>query len=411
MKKWLDPIISAWVGVSTHKLRSFLTILGIVIGVSAVITLMSIGKGSEAAILSRIQSLGSDLLFVRSGATTSGGVRSAMGNAATLTEEDAYAISAQVSNIAVAVPYSTSSQQLVANSQNTRSSVIGTTPEYQTAYNLALGQGSFFSDFDLENGNRVVVLGSSVKDTLFKTGSAVGQTIRAGNQVLRVVGVLQSKGASMGTSTDDSVFIPLATMQQMFSQPRTSRGERIVSQIAIKVRDTSASNQTVEDITQLLRTRHQIGAGKDSDFSITSIEDIANTVSDTASTLTFFLGAIAAISLLVGGIGVMNIMLVSVIERTREIGIRKALGAQERNIWSQFLFEASLLSFTGGIIGAITGYAASFAVSRFAQMATVVTPDIVIMAISVSVGIGVFFGFYPAWNASRLDPIQALRAE
>jgi putative ABC transport system permease protein len=411
MKKWLDPLISAWVGVSTHKLRSSLTILGIVIGVSAVITLMSIGKGSEAAILSRIQSLGSDLLFVRSGATTSGGVRSAMGSAATLTEEDASAITAQVPNITVAVPYYSTSQQLVANNQNTRSSVIGTTPDYQTAYNFVLAQGAFFTDYDFTNGNRVVVLGSTIKDTLFKTGSPVGQTIRAGSQVLRVVGVLQSKGASMGTSTDDSVFIPLSTMQQMFAQPRTSRGENVVSQIAIKVKNEGQSAAVISEITALLRMRHQLGVGKDADFSITSIEDIASTVTDTASTLTFFLGAIAAISLLVGGIGVMNIMLVSVIERTREIGIRKALGAQERQIWSQFLFEASLLSFTGGLIGILTGYGASMLVARFSTMTTVVTLDIVGLALSVSVGIGLFFGFYPAWNASHLEPVQALRSE
>jgi putative ABC transport system permease protein len=411
MKNWFDPIGSAWVGIATHKLRSSLTILGIVIGVAAVITLMSIGKGSEAAILSRIQSLGSDLLFVRSGATSSGGVRSAQGSAATLTEEDATAIASGVANIAVAAPFYSSSQQLVANSQNTRSAVVGATPDYQVAYNLTMAQGAFFSDYDLTNGSRVAVLGSTINETLFKTASPVGQTIRAGNQVLRVTGVLQSKGASMGTNTDDSIFIPLSTLQQMFAQPRTSRGENVVSQIAIKMKNGGQSAAVIADITALLRNRHQIGAGKDADFSLTSIEDIASTVSDTASTLTFFLGAIAAISLLVGGIGVMNIMLVSVIERTREIGIRKALGARERQIWSQFLFEASLLSFTGGLIGIATGYAAAMLVARFSAMTTVVTPDVVGLALSVSVGIGLFFGFYPAWNAARLEPVQALRSE
>ncbi|MFH1639435.1 MAG: ABC transporter permease [Chloroflexota bacterium] len=411
MKKWLEPVVTAWAGIVTHKLRSSLTILGVVIGVSAVITLMSIGKGTEATIMSRIESLGSDLLFIRPGATSQYGVRSAAGSAATLTLEDAEAIAEQVSSIDVTVPYNTTNQQLVAGSQNTNTQIIGTTTGYQVAYNLQIASGTFFSDYDYENGTRVAVLGASVKETLFPGSNPLGQTLRTGNQVVRVIGVLESKGESMGTSTDDAVLIPLTAMQQMFSQRRTSRGEHLVSQIAIKVSDTKQSENVVAEITSLLHTRHQIDAGKEDDFNITSMEEIASTVSETASTLTFFLGAIAAISLLVGGIGVMNIMLVSVVERTREIGIRKALGAREQDIWSQFLIEAAFLTVTGGIIGIIVGIAGSLVVSRLTAMPTVVSPDIILLAISVSAGIGLFFGFYPAWNASRLEPIQALRSE
>ena len=411
MKKWLELLKTAWVGIITHKLRSFLTILGVVIGVGAVITLMSIGKGTERNIMSRIESLGSDLLFVRPGATMQFGVRSAVGGSTTLTLEDAEAIAEQVSGVKMAVPSSTTSQQLIAGSQNMNTQIIGTTSDYKAAYNLKLASGAFFTESDYENGTRVAVLGSNVKDTLFPTSDPVGQTLRIGKQIVRVVGVLQEKGASMGTSVDDGVLIPLTAMQQMFSQTRTTTGERVVSSIAVKVSDQNKSETVVSEITALLRSRHRLASSKENDFNIQSMEEVAATVSETAATLTLFLGAIAAISLLVGGIGVMNIMLVSVVERTREIGIRKALGARERDIWVQFLIEAAFLSVTGGLIGVGGGWGVSIAVSKLGSLTTVVSPDIVLLAITVSVGIGLFFGFYPAWNASRLEPIQALRSE
>jgi putative ABC transport system permease protein len=412
MKKILSPVMGIWVAVITHKLRSFLTILGVVIGVAAVIALMSIGKGTEASIMSRIQSLGSNLLFIRPGATTEGGVRSAFGSAATLTLEDALAIKEQVPDINAVAPYNSTSQQLIASGQNMRAQIIGTNTDYKTAYNLKIAQGAFFSEWDYENASRVAVLGSNVKSTLFPNSDPIGQTMRAGDQIVRVSGVLQSTGASaMGSSPDDSVFIPLTALQRMYVQQRTNRGDHVVSSIAVTLADQNQSTRVTDNITTVLQMRHNISAGKENDFSITSVEEVARTVSETASTLTFFLGAIAAISLLVGGIGVMNIMLVSVAERRREIGIRKALGAKERDIWMQFLIEAAFLTITGGIIGIGVGWAASRLTSRVMSMATLVSPDIVIMAISVSVGIGIFFGFYPAWSASRLDPIEALRAE
>ncbi len=410
MKKWLEPLSSAWVGVVTHKLRSSLTILGIVIGVAAVIALMSIGRGAEASIISSIETLGSDLVFIRPGATSYGGVTGAAGSAASLTLEDAVAISEQVPYIASVAPFYATQLQIVVGAQNMRASVRGITPEYQQAYKLEMTGGAFISEHDYQRGTRVAVLGSNVKETLFEGVDPLGQQIRMGSNVVRIIGVLESKGESM-ISPDDVIFIPLTALQQMVAQPRTSSGERVVSVITLTVSEQEHASYVVDEITSLLRSRHQLGPGVDDDFNVTSMEEIATMLSETIGTLTLLLGAIAAISLLVGGIGVMNIMLVSVLERTREIGIRKALGARERDIWIQFLIEASFLTLAGGIIGVIVGWLVSYFVNSMGLMTTVVSADIVVLAVSVSVGIGLFFGFYPAWNASRLNPIEALRYE
>jgi putative ABC transport system permease protein len=231
-----------------------------------------------------------------------------------------------------------------------------------------------------------------------------------GTIIVRVIGVLESKGGGFGSS-DSVVLIPLTAMQQIVAQPRTSQGERVVSTIALTISDEEHAETAVEEITSLLRTRHRLAPTAEDDFRITSMQELAETVTEATGTMTLLLGAIAAISLLVGGIGVMNIMLVSVLERTREIGIRKALGARERDIWVQFLIEAAFLSLAGGIIGVIAGWIVSYFVSRTGVITPLVTADIVLLAVSVSVGIGLFFGFYPAWNASRLNPIEALRSE
>ncbi|MDD5082384.1 MAG: ABC transporter permease [Dehalococcoidales bacterium] len=411
MKKWWEVLATAWVGVATHKLRSFLTILGIVIGVAAVITLMSIGKGVEARIVSNIESLGSNLIIIRPGAVTAaGGVRGAFGGVQTLTLEDATAISLTASDVTTVAPFSSSSMQVVAGNQNMRAAITGITPDYIQAYNLQIASGSFFSNYDYDAGTKVAVLGASVTETLFTGSDPVGQQVRMGNNVVRVIGVLESKGATMG-SADDTILMPLSTLQQMVSQPRTSRGEHIVSSITLAVTDQAQTSSVIDQITSLLRARHQITTGGDNDFTVTSMEELASTLSEAIGTMTLLLGAIAAISLLVGGIGVMNIMLVSVVERTREIGILKALGARERDIWGQFLVEAIFLTLTGGIIGVALGWAASSLVSRLDIIPTLVSADIVVLAVSVSIAIGLFFGFYPAWNGSRLDPIEALRSQ
>ncbi|MFC1972370.1 ABC transporter permease [Chloroflexota bacterium] len=411
MKKWFEPLSTAWVGVVTHKLRSFLTILGIVIGVTAVIVLMSIGKGATADILSRIEGMGSDLITISPGSSTFGGFRSAAGSVRTLTEEDAVAIQEQVAYINMVAPTQSTSLQVIVGSENMNTRVTGVPPEYQEIQDLEIAYGSFFSEYDYQRGAKVVVIGSEVKETLFGDADPIGQQIRMGTNVVRVVGILETKEGFMGSSPDTSILIPLTAMQQMVAQQKTSQGERIVSSVVLTVSDEEQTESVIDEITGLLRDRHRLGSGIDDDFSIRSVQEISETINEAAGTMTLLLGAIAAISLLVGGIGVMNIMLVSVLERTREIGIRKALGAREHDIWIQFLIEAAFLTLTGGIIGVVMGWVIAYFVSSMGLMTTIVSPDIVILAVSVSIGIGLFFGFYPAWNASRLNPIEALRSE
>jgi putative ABC transport system permease protein len=407
--KLLDPLKSALTGVATHKLRSFLTMLGIVIGVGAVITLMSVGKGSTEQILSSIQSMGANLITIRGGASMSGGVRGAMGGSNTLTMEDAEAIAEEVSNISAVAPSSSSNLQLIYDNENMNASVTGVTPEYKDVNNLTVTVGSFFSEDEYQRGAKIAVIGSNVAETLFGEASPIGQKVRMGSMIVTVIGVLESKGGM--NSSDDAVFIPLKTLQQAVTQTRTAQGETVVSSISLTVTDDTKADQVKEEITNLLRSRHRLSTTDDDDFNIQSMSDIVETLSETSGTMTLLLGAIAGISLLVGGIGVMNIMLVSVLERTREIGILKALGAKERDIWSQFLIEAAFLTLAGGIIGIIGGWGVSWLIDTMGVTSTVVTSDIVILAVSVSVAIGLFFGFYPAWNASRLNPIEALRSE
>jgi len=421
MKRWFDPIRTAWIGVASHKLRSFLTILGVVIGVAAVITLMSIGKGTSAMILSNFESLGSNMLFIQQGVTvTSGGIRGAFGVSKSvtvnsqetgLTIEDAEAIATEIAQIDSIAPSSIAFQQAVSGDQNIGAMITGVTPDYQQTYELEVMEGSFINYNHYESRQKVVVLGSAIKEELFGEDDAVGQAIRLGSTVVHAIGVLEPKGEAIMGSADDQIFMPLSTLQQVFSQSRTSRGEHIVQTIAVAVTDQKYITQVTEDISELLRYRHQLPLGTEDDFRITSVEQLTNTISEATRTLTLLLGAIAAISLLVGGIGVMNIMLVSVIERTREIGVRKALGAREREIWSQFVVEAAFMALPGGIIGILIGWGASRIIARLATVQTLVSADIVVLAVGVSAAIGLFFGFYPAWQASRLNPIQALRHE
>jgi len=412
MKKWLSPLYTAWTSIVTHKLRSFLTILGVVIGVGAVITLMSIGKGTESTILSNLTSLGTDVIFVQPGATTQqGGIRTGFGSANTLTSEDAEAIAENVSNVMAVAPTSMNGQQVIFGSNNMFVMVTGVTPEYQQVMNIQVSEGDFIQQYQYERNQRIALIGPNVRTTLFSEDDPVGQTIRMGNTTFMIVGVLQSKGASMMGNTDNAILIPLSTLQGMMARSKTATGQHIVNSITVQVDDKEHLTSVKDDITSLLQMRHQIALGADNDFTITSMDDLTSTISSAMSSMTLLLGAIAGISLLVGGIGVMNIMLVSVMERRREIGIRKALGAKERDIWGQFLLDSALLTLTGGLIGVAVGWGISYLISNSGYMNTLVTSDIVIMAVGVSVGIGLFFGFYPAWQGSRLDPIQALRSE
>jgi len=399
MTRFLDPLFSAWASVVAHKLRSFLTVLGIVIGVAAVIALMAIGRGAQAEIIGSIESLGANLVVVFPEKGPG------------LTLEDAVAIDEQIPNIVAVAPVVSTGAKIVAANEDTDAPVTGTTPEYRFVYNLELQSGAFFSSYDYSRSAKVAVLGSTVAEDLYGEADPIGETIKVNGTITTVIGVLSEKGASM-VSPDDSIIVPLTLVQQTTTQKRTAQGEHMVNSIALSLDNSELSEETTEAITGLLRSRHRLLPDAEDDFGVVSTKEIAAQVSEAMSIMVIFLGSIAAIALLVGGIGVMNIMLVSVLERTREIGIRKALGAQERDIWIQFLIEAALLSFTGGLVGIAVGWGIASGVGHFVDEITpLVTPDIVILAASVSVGIGLFFGFYPAFQASRLNPIDALRAE
>lgn len=407
MKKIFSMLHSVWTGLSTHKLRSFLTMLGIVIGVASVITLMSIGKGATSSILENIQSMGANLITISPGSVTSGGIRG--GASQTLSHEDGQAILEQIDYVDSLAAYSSTYTQVVYGRENTYAQIIGTSPSYKDINTLDMASGVFFTQSDYDRSAKVAVIGSEIAETLFGTTNPLGENFRVGNVIYQVAGITQSEGGYMGT--DSSIFIPFTSFEQSLQQTRTSRGEHVVSSISLTVSDEDKTQQVIDDITSLLRDRHRLTIGTDDDFNIQSMQEIMATLEETSQTLTLLLGAIAAIALLVGGIGVMNIMLVSVLERTKEIGIRKALGARETDIWVQFLIEAAALTLSGGIIGVIIGWVAAFFIDNSGFMNTQVSADIVIMAVSVSIGIGLFFGFYPAWNASRLNPIEALRSE
>jgi putative ABC transport system permease protein len=411
MKKFLEPLSTAWTSVATHKLRSFLTILGVVIGVAAVIILMSVGKGTTARIISNLSSLGTNLIYVQPGSTTQGVVRQGFGSATTLTLEDAEAIASDISNVTAVAPYSTSGTQVIVGSENMMVRITGVTTNYLQVFNVEVAEGDFFSQYQYDRNAKVAVIGPDVSSTLFGEDDPIGQKIRMSNTIFTVIGLLQSKGASMMNSTDETILIPLSTLHGMMSRSLTATGQHTVNTIALQVTDKENISQVKEDITTLLQERHGIALGEDNDFTVSSMDELISTITSSTESMTLLLGAIAGISLLVGGIGVMNIMLVSVLERRKEIGIRKALGARQRDIWGQFLVDSALLTFTGGIIGVTIGWGGSYLVNYTRTMTTVVTADIVILAVAVSVGIGIFFGFYPAWQASRLDTIQALRAE
>jgi putative ABC transport system permease protein len=350
------------------------------------------------------------MITIRGGASSSNGVRGAAGSSNTLTVEDAEAIAANVTDINGVAPTTGSFSQIIYGSQNTNAQITGITPNYFELYSINVAQGEGISDTEYNRSQKVAVIGPTIAENLFSGNDAVGEKIRMNNSFYTVIGVLESKGESFASS-DQRVFVPLSTLQAGMSRTLTASGDHIVQSIAVQATDEKMIASVKQQITLLLEERHKIQAGGTDDFTLTSTDDITKTINDSMQTLTLLLGAIAGISLLVGGIGVMNIMLVSVMERRREIGIRKALGAKERDIWGQFLIDSALLTFTGGIIGTAVGWGGSYLINRSGVTETLVTSDVVILAVAVSVGIGLFFGFYPSWQGSRLDPIQALRSE
>jgi putative ABC transport system permease protein len=392
--------------LARNKMRSALTMLGIIIGVGAVIAVVSIGQGAQYIVQQGIQAMGTNAVFISAGSNRAGGVRQGYGGVRTLNVDDMNAILKEIPLIAQAAPALSSRQQVVYGNQNWNTSITGTTPNYFDIRTWPVQQGSAFSDEEVDLAANVCVLGATVERILFVDENPIGKTIRIGNLPFRVDGVLESKGQNVtGQDQDDVIFAPYTTVQRKIS------GITWLQFIAASAVSQQASVAAVAPITSLLRERHRIRAGDDADFMIRTQADIADLQNQTQATMTYLLGGIASVSLLVGGIGIMNIMLVSVTERTREIGVRMAVGATEDDVRMQFLVEAFTLSMMGGFIGIIFGLVGSALISNLLSWPTLISGKAIIAAVIFSAAVGIFFGYYPAHKAAQLDPIEALRYE
>jgi putative ABC transport system permease protein len=405
--KLSDVFLESVQGVSANKVRTGLTMLGIVIGIASVIAMTAMGQGSTASITESIESAGANLITVSPGyGAGSGFVRGSRGGATTLTVEDVEAIE-QLGNILGVAPQLSGNYQVVASSGNTNSQVVSTTEEYATVYNVDIAEGSFLSESEVSAGSKVAVLGAQVATDIFGDTTEggvdpVGQTVRINSNRFTVVGV----AASTGDNSDNQILIPLKTGQRLLAGQ-----SKYVSTVGVAAASAEVMEQVQADITSLLMERHDITNSDDNDFTVTNQSDIAETLSSTSRTLTVLLTAVAGISLVVGGVGIMNMMLTTVNERTREIGLRKAIGAKRNDITMQFLVESVMLTFGSGIIGVILGWVVSWVLTRFFDTATQVTPSSVVLAFGVSVAIGIVFGLYPATRAAAMNPIEALRYE
>ncbi len=413
--KLIDSLVTALKSLSANKLRSALTMLGIIIGVTAVIGLMSVGRGTEARVTSAFEQLGTNAIYVIPGSPGQMGLAGLGGGAPTLSLEDAEALAnpAYVPSTVAVVPISGNYTEVIADDESIITSVTGTTPEYMEALKYSLASGQFISQRNVSHRDTVAVLGGKVATDLFGSDDPLGQKVKIKGRQFTVIGVLETKGgAFMGVSQDELLVVPITTFQTRLFTQRTAGGEDAVQAIVVQVASAEAIDGAIYDIENVLRQRHRLAADEENDFAIISQEQIVGMLQQIIGVFTIVLGAIAGISLLVGGIGIMNIMLVSVTERTREIGIRKAVGAKRRDILRQFLLEAVVLSLAGSGIGILGGWIMSRLISRIdiggATLPSVISPDIIILAISVSIFIGLVSGIYPALRAARLNPIDAL---
>lgn len=395
-------------GISVNKMRSGLTMLGIMIGVGAVITMISVGSGASVSVTSQIQALGSNLLMVNPGSAGAhfGGARQAAGTATTLTNDDSQAIAKEIPTVKLVSPEFSGRAQVVYSNQNVNTQISGVIPEYQEVHNFHVAFGEFIRPEDQNTQSRVAVLGQNVVVNLFPYGDdPIGKTIKIKNVPFRVIGVMEMKGQSGFQNLDDQIFIPLSTAQKRLF------GAASLRTISVQVRSNEEMDLAADQIGTLLLIRHKIDDPNDADFNIMSQADILSAMGEVANTLSLLLGGIAGISLLVGGIGIMNIMLVSVTERTREIGLRKAVGAKRKDILGQFLIESLALSLLGGGMGLLLGFAGSFVLSMIGGWPFVLSLNSILLAFIFSATIGIFFGIYPARRASLLNPIDALRYE
>ncbi|MBT0653289.1 ABC transporter permease [Geomobilimonas luticola] len=404
-----QSLLIAMRALRVNKMRALLTMLGIIIGIAAVIAMVAIGAGASKMISDQISSMGSNLLLVLPGSTTSGGLRSGSGGAPTLTYDDARAIKAECPSVAEVAPTVRGSAQVVYGNQNWSTIVLGTTPDMLTVRDWPVFAGRNLSPSDVDGALKNCIIGQTVADNLFGDADPIGKIIRIKKIPFTVVGLLDRKGQSpQGTDQDDVVFVPLRTAQRKLFG---SQFPNTVGAMMVQAKDAAVLDQAQEEVTALLDQRHRIGPARERDFTVRNLSEIMAVAEQSSRVMSILLGSVASISLLVGGIGIMNIMLVSVTERTREIGIRMAIGAKQRDILLQFLTEAVLLTTVGGIIGMGLGVVGAMVVSKLMDWPTLISSTAIIIAFLFSAGVGVFFGFYPARKAASLNPIDALRYE
>jgi putative ABC transport system permease protein len=408
---YMDSIRAALGAIRVNIMRSVLTALGIIIGVAAVIIMIAVGAGAQSKVDNLIKSLGSNLVLVLPGTTTSSGARGARGSRPTITEDDAIAIQNEIDSVQVAAPVVRGSGQIIYGNQNWSTVITGVTPEFQTAKEWRMEKGRWFSNDEVKSATKVALIGETIVENMFEGIDPIGEIIRIKRVPFTVIGTLTAKGETpRGTDQDDIVIVPLSTAKKRLLGGRKLKG-KLVNIMFVKSYTSAGVTDTVRSMTELLRQRHRIQPGKSDDFYVRNLSQILEARSDSSRVMTLLLAAVASISLIVGGIGIMNIMLVSVTERTREIGLRMAIGAKGKDILLQFLIEAITLSLIGGAIGVFLGLTGSIAIAKLSGWPAIIQIQSVFLAFGFAASVGVFFGFYPARKAAHLDPIEALRYE